>query len=359
MKKKIIIAGGGTGGHIYPGIALARAAQEKGFEAYFVGSTKGLESTLVKREGIPLYLLPVGKLHRSAGWVARLKTLLFLPICFCLALYLLIRLRPQAVLGVGGFASGPMVLLASLVGIRTAIWEPNAMPGLTNRWLARFVDEFFLVMPDAARHLPNKKTTPCGMPVRKEILATDQKSLRRNDSNFHLFIFGGSQGARSLNAIVTKAILEPGPWSDGLSIIHQTGPLDYEIAKQACARSPHVEVVSYVHNMPEILQWADLVMCRAGAATISELAATGKPAVFIPLPWAADDHQRQNAQTLVNASAAALIEQKDFTVEVFKQVVDKYKKDPENLKRMSQNIRKFYRPNAANEIIERFLSRVI
>ena len=314
MKTTILIAGGGTGGHIYPGVAIARAALniEPEAEIHFVGSKGGLEEKIIPREGFALHLVSVGRLHKSVSLTTRLTTLFRMPLALFQCVKILMRLKPKAVLGVGGFASGPMLLMASLMGYRTYIWEPNAMPGMANRWLSRFATETLLVFEEAKQYLSPRKVRQVGIPVRFSLEANLTNSPR-----LKVLIFGGSQGARAINETVFKLIeMAPIELKKTIEVVHQTGPLDFQRAQKVYQNAPsNFQCFEYLHDMKERYQWCDLVIARSGASTVAEVIACRKAAVFIPLPTAADDHQRKNAEVLVKRNAALMILQNDFSPE--------------------------------------------
>lgn len=360
-RKNVVIAGGGTGGHIYPGIAIARAlkAQHPDFEVHFVGTPTGLENKIVPREGFPLHHINIGKLNHAGGLKSKIMTLLGIPRAFVQSIALLMELKPQAVLGVGGYASGPFVLVASLLGFRTAIWEPNAFPGMTNRWLSRVVGKSFVVFEDAAKFLKSKTISQVGLPIRKEVEDLAQKVPANetgvDKTEFKILVFGGSQGARSINTAVQEAVLKGGSWLENTKIVHQTGPADFAKVSAAYQGQTQVTAHEYLYEMEKNYAWADLIICRAGASTVAEVAACGKPAIFIPLPWAADDHQRKNAESLFDQKAAAMILQKDLTPDSLIQKIEALKKDSQAREEMRKNLTKFYKPQAAEKMAELLL----
>lgn len=361
-RKNVVIAGGGTGGHIYPGIAIARAikAQHPDFEIHFVGTPAGLENKIVPREGFPLHHISIGKLNHAGGFKSKIMTILGMPRAFVQSIALLMELKPQAVLGVGGYASGPFVLVASLLGFRTAIWEPNAFPGMTNRWLSRVVGKSFVVFEEAARFLKSNAISQVGLPIRKEVEALAKKDSSNNvgkdGQEFHILVFGGSQGARSINMAVQEAVLKGGSWLSNTKIIHQTGPADYANVSEAYKGHSQVETHEYLYQMEKNYEWADIIICRAGASTVAEVAACGKPAIFIPLPWAADDHQRKNAETLFEQKASAMILQKDLTPDTLIQQIEFLKNNTQAREEMRKNLTKFYKPQAAEKMAELLLA---
>ncbi|MBL7668855.1 MAG: undecaprenyldiphospho-muramoylpentapeptide beta-N-acetylglucosaminyltransferase [Bdellovibrionaceae bacterium] len=376
--KRIVIAGGGTGGHIYPGVAIARSLIKKNpeIQIHFVGSPQGLEAKIVPREGFPLHLIQVGKLNYGGGIFGKLRTLFQLPKAFIESIFLLFELKPLFVLGVGGYASGPFVLMASLLGFKTAIWEPNAHPGLTNRWLSRFVRKSFVVFPEAGKYLKSREVIPSGIPVRDVIeklgrlpnLGQQMNSQQMSDQHisdqqigdldskkrkFRILVFGGSQGARGLNKIVSDLFAQSRESLKEVELVHQTGVVDFESLREKYkTHQGQVQVLEYLHDMENHYAWCDLVISRAGAATVAELAACNKAAILVPLPTAADNHQQVNAETLVRAEAARMILQKELTPDLLEKYILELKSDPELRRKMSENIRKFYKPQAAEAVAQ-------
>jgi UDP-N-acetylglucosamine--N-acetylmuramyl-(pentapeptide) pyrophosphoryl-undecaprenol N-acetylglucosamine transferase len=347
---RIVIAGGGTGGHIYPGLAVAKVLVDRGHRVDWVGAVGGLEEKIVAREGLPLHLIKIGKLHHSVGLWTRLKTLLGFPRAFAQAVRLVLTLKPAAVLGVGGFASGPFLFVAALLGRRTVIWEPNAKAGLTNRLLAKLTDECLLVFEEAARDLTGRHVHRVGLPVRSSIVPAERAPLKGR--LFRVLVFGGSQGARAINQTVAAWVASD-KWSSDIELVHQTGRYDFEETKKRYAdlaaqgRALNVTCLEYIHDMDARYSWADLIVCRAGASTAAELAASGKASIFVPLPSAADDHQLKNAKVFEAAGAAMVIQQKDLTVESLSLAVRMFQEDPVLVERFEQAVRKFASPNAA------------
>ncbi|HVK60199.1 MAG TPA: undecaprenyldiphospho-muramoylpentapeptide beta-N-acetylglucosaminyltransferase [Bdellovibrionales bacterium] len=356
--RNVIIAGGGTGGHIYPGVAIARAVEKShpDLKVHFVGATGGLEEKIVPREGFPLHLIPIGKLHHSVGLLTRVKTVLKMPFAFLKAVKTLRDLNPVAVLGVGGFASGPILFAASVLGYRSLIWEPNAHPGLANRLLAGRVDECLLVFDEAEKHLHAKKVTKSGLPVRAAMVPVprDTSSTRP----LRVLIFGGSQGARFINNLMPQVFKEGGSWMAGIEVVHQTGPHDFANVKNAYQGAPaSFEIHEYLHDMDQRYAWADVVVCRSGASTVAEIGACQKAAIFIPLPTAADDHQRKNAEVLARADAALLFTQSELTPEKLRESLKNFRDDRSRIAKFENNVRQFQFPNAAEKIVERLLER--
>lgn len=359
LKKTIIIAGGGTGGHIYPGVAIARAIQrlEPGIEVHFAGARGGLEEKIIPRENFPLHLIDIGKLHSSVGLKTRLLTLLKLPMSFVQAVQIVRRLKPVAVLGVGGFASGPVLFVASLMGYRTLIWEPNAHPGMANRMLSRFVRECLLVFEDAAKYLKAKNVSRSGLPVRSSIALRRRPAgyLSSSDVPLKVLVFGGSQGARAINTVVAEAIRTNPDALDRIQLVHQTGPADFAKIKEIYSKFPEVQCLEYLHDMDSRYAWADLVVCRAGASTVAEICAARKAAVFIPLPTAADNHQQRNAEVLARKSAAVMILQKDFNPITFMNIVNAFHFHRDKLTNLEKNVAQFDFEHADDHIAQLLL----
>lgn len=353
-KKRIVIAGGGTGGHIYPGIAIARALQKADptVEIHFVGTEAGLEKKIVPREGFPLHLIVSGQLNVSS--ISRkLKTLVKIPWGIIQSLQLLWELKPAYVIGVGGYASGPFVLTSSLMGFRTAIWEPNAMPGMANRILSRFVSTCFVVFDDAKKYLKNKRVVQTGMPIREEFENGTKDDNK--DGKFHLLSFGGSQGSRVINTALSDAILSGGTWIQDLSVVHQLGIYDFApVVEKYKAATCEVRPFEFIYDMANYYRWADIMICRGGASSIAEAAAFGIIPIVIPLP-AADDHQQKNAESLLQKNAGRMILQKDLTPERLINEVQSLRQDKALREEMVQSIKSFYKPQAALTIAKEIL----
>lgn len=355
----IFIAAGGTGGHIYPAVAIAEEfrRQRPDLKIYFVGTPSGLENKIVPKAGFQILHVPVGRLNQVSK-LEKILTLIKMPVTLFKCWLLIRTYRPSLAIGVGGYASGPIVLFAALMKIPTAIWEPNAMPGMANRWLARFVDECLLVFESAGKHLKAKKLTASGMPVRREIEAAPNAlhpNLRK------ILVFGGSQGARAINTAVAEMFKLHPELLTKWEVVHQTGPSDLVRTRKIygdVANNPNLQVLDYLHDMDARYAWADLVVSRAGAASLAELAACGMPSVLIPLPTAADDHQRKNAEALVKENAAQMILQNDLTPEKLRTTLQDLEARPEHRQRMEANVRKFHQPHAAAKIVTHLLERL-
>lgn len=342
---KVIVAGGGTGGHIFPGVAIAKEFQQRDSKAevVFVGTAQGLETKIVPREGFKLELIKVAGLKNvSVG--KQIKSLLMLPASFLQVWSLLSRIRPDIVIGVGGYSSGPVLLLSALKGLPTLVIEPNALPGFTNRVLAKFIDKAAVTFEVSRSYFPGKAVVT-GNPVRYEFQQVPKKA--RSEKS-HILIFGGSQGAHAINVAMTDALQHLKLQKDSLSVTHQTGEKDFEEVRQKYQQGGwQADVRPFLNDMAEEFTKADLVICRAGATTVAELTAAGKAAIFIPFPFAADDHQRKNAEALEAVGAAKMILQQNLTGERLAQELIKLVSSPNQIDAMEIESRKLARPNAA------------
>ena len=341
---KILIAAGGTGGHIYPGIAVAKEIlrRDEESEVLFVGTARGLETKIVPDNGFQLSLINSAGL-KNVGFVGKLKGLLILPKSFLEARRLIKDFKPAVVVGAGGYVSGPVLLMASLMRVPTLVMDSNALPGFTNRRLAMFVTKAALTFEEAMPFF-GKKGVVTGNPVRQEFFEIAPK-MRGEKVN--LLIFGGSQGARAINNAMGDA-LDKLP-TEKLNITHQTGEFDFEKLKEIYSRSAFetADVRPYISNMVEEFAKADLVICRAGATTCAELAAAGKASIMIPLPTAADDHQRKNAEALEKSGAARMILQRDLNGERLANEIFEFISSPEKIGEMETSARKLARKDAA------------
>lgn len=352
MSYRLAIVGGGTGGHLYPGIAVAeawiRTIQDS--DVVFVGSERGIEAKVLPSLGYSLVCVPAERL-KNAGLRERAKSLLRMPRSMFHAWRVLRELRPDVVLGVGGYVSGPVVLAAALSGVPCAVAEQNALPGLTNRLLSRFVARIYTAFPEAADRLPARKIRPLGNPVREAICRASDLAPAAGGGR-RVLIMGGSQGARALNERLPPVLVELSRVFPGLAVRHQTGRGQAEAVRLAYGQDgPGAVVVEeFIDDVAAALSWADLVVCRSGATTVAELACMGRPAVFIPFPQAADDHQTVNARALVDAGAARMLREGDATPERLTEVLSELLGTPALLAEMGQRARERGRPLAASAI---------
>lgn len=340
---KVIIAAGGTGGHIYPGIAVAKELlrRDSGTEIRFVGTARGLETRLVPENGFELMTIDSAGL-KNVGLAGKIKGLLILPKSFLEARKLLRGFRPDVVVGAGGYVTGPVLLMASLMRIPTMVMDSNALPGFTNRQLARFVDKAALTFEESLSFFGNKGVVT-GNPVRSEFFSVKPKT-RGDKAN--VLIFGGSQGARAINLAMVESLQHLSP--EKLSIVHQTGEADFErISKGYSDAGWQADVRKYISDMVAEFEKADVVICRAGATTCAELAAAGKAAIMIPLPTAADDHQRKNAEAFQSQGAARMILQKELTGESLARELTTLAESHEEISKMEAAAKKLARRDAA------------
>jgi UDP-N-acetylglucosamine--N-acetylmuramyl-(pentapeptide) pyrophosphoryl-undecaprenol N-acetylglucosamine transferase len=359
----VVIAGGGTGGHLYPGIAVAREllARHPDAQISFAGTALGIEARVVPREGFALDLI------RSAGLKgksisARARGAVLVPLGLIDSVAIISARRPHLVIGVGGYSSGPVVLAAALRGVPTMLLEQNAAPGLTNRLLRPFV-RAAAVSFESTRRFFGEKAFVSGNPVRPEFLQAVEP-LRESGANDDasgggILVFGGSQGAHAINLAMVEAAPRLAAVGNPLRLAHQTGERDVEMVRAAYRQAGlQAEVEPFFFDMGRRLRAADLIVCRAGATTLAEITAAGKPAILIPLPTATDDHQRRNAEALASAGAAEMLRQADATGAVLAQRISALMRDGAARQRMAAAARSLARPDAAKAIVDRALQLV-
>ncbi len=352
---RILIAGGGTGGHIIPALAIADELRARHVaEILFVGTARGLESRLVPEAGYRLELIRVGQLNK-VSLATRLRTLVDLPLGLLQCVRLLRRFRPDAVIGVGGYASGPVMGAAIAMRIPTLAFEPNAVPGLANRLIGRRVRAAGVNFAPAARYFRNAHVT--GIPVRAEFFRLAPRPVGAPPN---LLVFGGSQGARVLNRTMPQIAASLIAAVPGLTILHQAGARHAEstlAAYEASGAPPdRWQVAAFLDDMPRRFEAADLVLSRSGASTVAELSAAGKPAVLVPFPQAADDHQRRNAEVMAEAGAARMLLEADLTeIQLQGTLVDLLAARA-GLQTMAENARALAHPDAAENIAKMALA---
>lgn len=344
----VILAGGGTGGHVIPALAIAqelRARYEA--EVLFVGTQRGIETRLVPAAGFELRLVQVGALNR-VDTATRLKTLFDLPRAIFASAQIIREFRPDVMIGVGGYASGPAMLAAAFTGVPSVAFEPNVVPGFANRIVAPMVSAAAVHFPATRRYFRNAHVT--GVPVRAAFFQVPPRPADRRPT---LLVFGGSQGAHAINEAVLQALPKLAVSVPDLHVIHQTGEKDYVQAQEAyLSQSLTAEVSPFIDDMPAAFARADLLLCRSGASTVAEITAAGKVAIFVPLPTAADDHQRQNAQSLADAGAAKLLLQPELTADRLVNEIAALLRDRARLAQMSAAARRLSHPNAAAQIAD-------
>src|SRR5262245_38970806 len=353
---RVVIAGGGTGGHLFPGIAVAREMQSRvpGVQVSFVGTARGIEARVVPLEGFALDLIRSsgikGKSIRARG-----QGVALLPLSLVDAWQVLSVRRPQLVIGVGGYSSGPVVLVAAARRIPTMLLEQNAVPGFTNRLLAPF-SRAVAVSFDAMLALFGAKAFLSGNPVRPEFLSPVDRRIETEEVHrgVRLLIFGGSQGAHAINMAMIEATAELVARVPDLRVTHQTGARDLEMVREGYRKAGlGAEVEAFFDDMPKRLADTDLIVCRAGATTLAEITAAGRAAILVPFPGATDDHQRTNAGALASAGAAELLIQADMTGYMLADRIVALANDAGKRERMSAAARRFSRPNAARVIVDR------
>lgn len=346
---RAILAGGGTGGHVIPALAIAQELQRRyQSEVLFIGTARGLENRLVPAAGFPLQLVKVGALNR-VSLATRLRTAFDLPRAIFAAAGMLNEFQPDVVIGVGGYASGPAMLAAILKHIPTLAFEPNLVPGFANRMVAHFVSAAAVHFEQTAEHFRNAVVT--GVPVRPAFFQIPKK--RYSPGSPTLLVFGGSQGARAINHAMMRSLPELTRRLPGLHVIHQTGERDYNEVQSAYAGTAiSAEVHKFIDDMPAFFARADLVLCRSGASTVAEIAAAGKPAIFVPFPLAADDHQRRNAEAMEQANAAVVLEETRLDEVWLVDTICALFDFPDRLGKMSDAARAMSHPNASTEIAE-------
>ncbi|HVW79201.1 MAG TPA: undecaprenyldiphospho-muramoylpentapeptide beta-N-acetylglucosaminyltransferase [Alloacidobacterium sp.] len=346
---RVLIAGGGTGGHIMPALAIAAALQQQ-FQAelLFVGTARGLESRLVPQAGHKLELIKVGQL-KNVSLLTRLRTTLDLPLSVLHCRALLKQFRPDVVIGVGGYASGPAMMSAILSRIPTLAVEPNAFPGLANRLVGKHVSAAAVNFAPALQYFHNAQVT--GIPVRSEFFHLQPRPANAAP---HLLIFGGSQGARVLNQTMPKIVAQLLQSIPGLTILHQAGARHAETTQAEYAASgadpSRWQVSAFLDDMAQRFQSADLILSRSGASTVAEEMAAGKPALLIPFPGAADDHQRKNAEVMASAGAARLLLESEMTPDRLLSALTTMLENRSELQSMGERARKLAHPDAAAQI---------
>jgi UDP-N-acetylglucosamine--N-acetylmuramyl-(pentapeptide) pyrophosphoryl-undecaprenol N-acetylglucosamine transferase len=352
---KILIAGGGTGGHLFPALALAEAFKERDprNEILFVGSRRGLESSLVEKEGYPLKTIDLVT-WKGKNLFQKIRALLVIPRSLIQAAGVLRSFHPDLVLGVGGYASGPVVLAAWAMGYKTALQEQNVFPGLSNRLLGRFVGRAFISFAESAAHFPAGKAVLTGNPVRGKIRAEGLDPGGPSSSSFTFLVFGGSQGAHRLNQALVETLPRLRDLQGKIRIIHQTGERDYREVREAYNQEKiEAEVRPFFADMDRVYRLADLVMCRAGATTLFELMAMGKPAILVPYPYAANDHQTLNARSLLEAGAALLVADGELSSGIVDRLLRELAADRPRLKKMGEKAFALAKPHAARDIVHR------
>lgn len=369
----VLIAGGGTGGHIFPALSIAKAIQQVAplTQVHFVGTRQGYESQIIPEAGFVLHFVSSAKLNQKSSLLRRLWSLALVAWGCVQSLVLLLYLRPGVILGVGGYASAPLVLAASVLRIPTALWEPNATPGMANRLLSRWAQQVFLVFEKSRTYLHSPRVNLCGMPVRAEIEKADSvPSTRTPSPPFRVLVMGGSQGARSLNLNLAQALEKVAP---PLELCLQVGKQNFQEMKElfqaqsweavpsvkdsvAFKKSGHfLTLHAFLKDIPQRLEWADFVISRAGASTLAEIAAFGRASLLVPLD-AADQHQLANALEFQKASAAVVLDAKALSPSSLAQNIEELVQHPDRIHRMGLSARTLFRPGGAEAIARGLLA---
>jgi UDP-N-acetylglucosamine--N-acetylmuramyl-(pentapeptide) pyrophosphoryl-undecaprenol N-acetylglucosamine transferase len=351
---RLIIAGGGTGGHLFPGVAIAEEvmAREPSSEVLFVGTTRGIEARVLPRLGLPHRFIDASGL-KTVGLLGALRGLARVPRALWQSGRIVREFRPDAVIGVGGYASGPVVLAAWLARVPTAILEQNSIPGLTNKILGRFVRAVFLAFDETRRFFRPRRVILSGNPIRRalrdRLLAAGAET--RRDGPPRIFCFGGSQGARAVNALMVEAAAALQRAGRPIAVVHQTGQEEREaVAARYREAGVEADVRDFIDDMAAAYGRADLVVARAGATTVAELAAVGRPAILIPYPFAADNHQERNAAALAQAGAAVVLGQAELDGDKLAAAIGDLLANDERLEAMRAAMRGLDRADAAADI---------
>jgi len=355
---RLIIAGGGTGGHLFPGIAVARELKTRfeSAEVLFVVGRKRLESEILSPMEPEFKTASIDvEGIKGRGWKRGIPVLIKLPKSILQSASIIKRFSPSFVLGVGGYSAGPFCMAAKLMGIPTAIHEQNSYPGVTNRLLSKFVDRIFISFEESRPYFEKKRPILTGNPVRRELLLS-QRNRREETEDFTVLVVGGSQGARAINEAFVEAVIFLRSRGKRLEVIHQTGKGDHSrVLEEYRAKGLKGEVVPFIKDMGAAYNRADIVVGRAGATTIFELAALGKPSILIPYPHATNNHQEINANSLVRVGGAKMILQKDLNGEVMARALMKYMNNRPELAKMGEQARKISRTNAAKVIVDQIM----
>ncbi len=344
---RVIIAGGGTGGHVIPALAIAQQLKKQfSAEVLFIGTARGIETRLVPAAGFPLELIQVGAL-KNVSLVTRLKTMFDLPRAIAASSRMITAFDPEIVIGVGGYASGPAMVAALRRRLPTLAFEPNVVPGFANRMIARWVSAAAVHFEETCQYFPHCRVT--GVPVRPAFFSIPLKT----GGVPTLLVFGGSQGARAINQAMIESLAGLRAKIPGIHIIHQTGQRDYDRVLTAYQSSGiSGEVHKFIDDMPETFGRADLLVCRSGASTVGEITAAGRPAIFVPFPAAADDHQNVNARALERADAAVVVEESNLGPSYLVETIVALLSDAPRLRSMSAAAKSLAHPQAVEEIAE-------
>ncbi len=353
---KVLIAGGGTGGHLFPGMSIAEALEDKrSCDIRFVGTTKGIEMRAIPKTHYQLYTIPVSGLYR-VGFLKKVKTLLKLPLAVLKSLLILLSFRPHLVVGIGGYASGPVMALSVLLRKRTIIQEQNAHPGMTNRLLGKMVELSFIPFAQSLKLFKNPIVV--GNPIRKAITESAANSSPPSQEPIVISIVGGSQGAHILNKVVVESLPQLAKYAGEIQIIHQTGQNDYDWVESEYQKHPQIkaQVSEFIDDMAALYQKSSLFISRAGSM-INEIIAMGRASILVPIAISSGDHQKENARTMAEAGAGIMIEEKEFNPDHLVKTLESLFVDKSKLQSMGLKARELYRGDSAAKIVDETLKR--
>ncbi len=359
-KLRIVVTGGGTGGHIFPGLAIIEALSELcHLDIMWIGTGRKIEKDILAKKSLKYKTLAV-KPIKGKDLSQLLIAFLDLPVSIIKAGHLLIKFKPDVVLGVGGYVSGPVLFAAKMLGIKTAIHEQNSIPGLANKIASKFVDKIFTSFPDNTAYFKGKNIECLGNPIRKDIIQfiKEFNTIKQdNETPLKILIIGGSQGASGLNRLVSSALKILKQSGRAFKAIHQTGPVDRKRLQHLySAFNMDVEVKEFINEIGIAYSWADLIICRAGASTLSEITALGKPSICIPYPYATDGHQEMNAKALRDAGACIFFNEREIGAVTLASKIEEFMLDRQKLIEMAKKAKAFGRPSAAKDIALSILS---
>ena len=350
---RLLIAGGGTGGHLYPGIAVAQSWMGEGedFQVLFVGTARGIEAKVLPKEDLPLEIISAGGIMRRS-FPQKISAFAKFFRGLVQSLRVVGRFRPHVVLGVGGYASAPAVVAAWMLRRPVVLLEQNVVPGLTNRFLSRLARRVAVALSGAAGYFQSEKVVETGLPLRAEFAVPFERDTSSWEGQLRILVFGGSQGAEAINRTVVEALPLLGEALIEMNFVHQTGEVDLELVRAAYARvNAQAEVEPYLFDMPARYRWAHLAVARAGAMTAGELIAAGLPAILIPLPSATHGHQQANARLLEDEECAWVISQSDLTGEILADLWRKAQRDRSVLAKMSLHSHRLAQPNSSKTVV--------
>lgn len=357
MTLRVMIAAGGTGGHFYPGLAVLDALRARtDVLPMFVGTPRGIEARVVPPLGYPITLLDISPLNgvRGAKLVGALAKL---PRAGFAAFRAVRKFRPDVVLSVGGYAAGPISAAAIASRVPLCVVEPNAIPGMTHRLVGRFVSRAFVTFEETSGHFRNGATRVVGTPVRRSFLERADRTTATRADVPHVFVMGGSQGARAINQVMPGAVAEAQRSGVRFTMTHQTGTADREsVAAAYASRGLEAEVIPFIDDVAAAMARADVLVCRSGMGTVAELGVIGRPAVFVPLPTAADDHQRKNAEAVAARGAGVCLAQRDLSERSLADTLVRLLRDRNSLAAMAARARELGRPNAADDVADEILA---